>query len=71
MKWFLIVLLMASFLMSEEIGRYQLAVSTAISKKGKVYVVEAVIDTKTGKIIKRNKISLYDYGDKNGRRNKK
>ena len=71
MKWFLMVLLMASFLMSEEIGRYQLSVSTAISKKGKVYVVEAVIDTKTGKIIKRNKISLYDYGDKNGRRNKK
>ena len=71
MKWFLMVLLMASFLMSEEIGRYQLSVSTAVSKKGKIYVVEAVIDTKTGKIIKRNKISLYDYGDKNGRRNKK
>ncbi len=71
MKWFLMVLLMTSFLMSEEIGRYQLSVSTAVSKKGKVYVVEAVIDTKTGKIIKRNKISLYDYGDKNGRRNKK
>ena len=62
MKWFLMVLLMASFLMSEEIGRYQLSVSTAISKKGKVYVVEAVIDTKTGKVVKRNKISLYDYG---------
>ena len=51
MKWFLIVLLMASFLMSEEIGRYQLSVSTAVSKKGKVYVVEAVIDTKTGKSV--------------------
>ena len=62
MKWFLMVLLMASFLMSEEIGRYQLSVSTAISKKGKVYVVEAVIDTKTGKVVERNKISLYDYG---------
>ena len=62
MKWFLMVLLMASFLMSEEIGRYQLSVSTAISKKGKVYVVEVVIDTKTGNIVKRNKISLYDYG---------
>ena len=71
MKWFLMVLLMASFLMSEEIGRYQLSVSTAISKKGKVYVVEAVIDTKTGKVIKRNKISLYEYGEKNGRRSKK
>ena len=38
MKWFLMVLLMTSFLMSEEIGRYQLSVSTAVSKKGKVYV---------------------------------
>ena len=61
MKWFLIFLLMASFLMSEEIGRYQLAVSTAVSVKGKVYVVEAVIDTKTGEIIKRNKILLSKY----------
>ena len=52
---------MASFLMSEEIGRYQLSVSTAISKKGKVYVVEAVIDTKTGEIVKRNKILLSKY----------
>ena len=64
MKWFLIVLLMASFLMSEEIGRYQLAVSTAVTKKGNVYVVEAVIDTKTGEIVKRNKISLYNYNRK-------
>ena len=61
MKWFLIVLLMASFLMSEEIGRYQLSVSTAVSKKGKVYVVEAVIDTKTGEVVKRNKILLSKY----------
>ena len=71
MKWFLMVLLMASFLMSEEIGRYQLSVSTAVSKKGKIYVVEAVIDTKTGKIVKRNKISLYDYGKTNGEKGKK
>ena len=72
MKWFLIVLLMASFLMSEEIGRYQLSVSTAVSGKGKVYVVEAVIDTKTGEIVKRNKISLYNYNRKiNGEQTKK
>ena len=37
---------MSSFLMSEEIGRYQLSISTAVSKKGKVYVVETVIDRK-------------------------
>ena len=52
---------MASFLMSEEIGRYQLSVSTAVSAKGKVYVVEAVIDTKTGEVVKRNKILLSKY----------
>ena len=72
MKWFLMVLLMASFLMSEEIGRYQLSVSTAVSGKGKVFVVEAVIDTKTGEIVKRNKISLYNYNRKyNGGQTKK
>ena len=69
MKWFLIVLLMASFLMSEEIGRYQLSVSTAVSKKGKVYVVETVIDTKTGKIVKRKKkkASMYKLPYKGSR----
>ena len=56
---------MASFLMSEEIGRYQLSVSTAVAGKGNVYVIEAVIDTKTGEIVKRNKISLYNYNRKN------
>ena len=72
MKWFLIVLMMASFLMSEEIGRYQLSVSTAVSGKGNVYVIEAVIDTKTGEIVKRNKISLYNYNRKiNGGQSKK
>ena len=61
MKRFLIILLMISFMMSEEIGRYQLSVSTAVSGKGKVYVVEAVIDTKTGEVVKRNKILLSKY----------
>ena len=32
-----------------------------VSGKGNVYVIEAVIDTKTGEIVKRNKISLYNY----------
>ena len=45
----------------KEVGRYQLSTTTAISKKGSVYVVETVIDTKTGKIVKRKKISLSKY----------
>ena len=71
MKWFLIVLLMTTFLLSEEIGRYQIQIATYTSKKGIVYVVEAVLDTKTGKIVKRKKIkaSLYKlpYKDTRGR----
>ena len=61
MKWFLMVLLMASFLMSEEIGRYQLSVSTAVSKKGKIYIVETVLDTRTGKVVKRKRIYHTKY----------
>ena len=60
--------MLVSFLIStpnkveeEEVGRYQLSTTTAISKKGSVYVVETVIDTKTGKIVKRKKISLSKY----------
>ena len=67
MKRLLISLLMVSLLISapekveKEVGRYQLSTTTAISKKGSVYVVETVIDTKTGKIVKRKKISLSKY----------
>ena len=68
MKRLLISLLLVSFLISTpnkveetEVGRYQLSTTTAISKKGSVYVVETVIDTKTGKIVKRKKISLSKY----------
>ena len=62
---------MVSFLMSEEIGRYQLQIATYTSKKGFVYVVEAVLDTKTGKVVKRKRIkaSAYKlpYKDKRGK----
>ena len=63
MKRFLISLFLISFLISSdvEIGRYQLTVSMAISQKGKVYVIETVLDTKTGKIVDRKKISLSTY----------
>ena len=67
MKRLLISLLLVSLLISapekveKEVGRYQLSTTTAISKKGSVYVVETVIDTKTGIIVRRKKISLSKY----------
>ena len=63
MKRFLISLFLISFLISNdvEVGRYQLTVSSLTSSKGKVYVVETVLDTKTGKIVGRNKILLSRY----------
>ena len=44
-----------------EVGRYQLTVSSLTSSKGKVYVVETVLDTKTGKVIKRKRIYHTKY----------
>ena len=67
MKRFLIFLLLVSFvipnneLVEAEVGRYQLAVSTYTSLKGKVYIVETVLDTKTGKIVMRNRIYHTKY----------
>ena len=56
--------MLVSFLLPteiEEIGRYQLAVSIYESKKGTTYIVETVIDTKTGKIVKRKKKKASSY----------
>ena len=55
--------MLVSFLISAEIeiGRYQLAVSTYTSKKGTVYIIETVIDTKSGDIVKRKKIKASSY----------
>ena len=44
----------------KEVGRYQLEVTT-YALKGKVYIVEAVFDTKTGKVIKRRRIRSSKY----------
>ena len=44
-----------------KVGRYQLAVSTYTSPKGKVYIVETVLDTKTGKVVKRKRIYHTKY----------
>ena len=63
LEYILSIIIVISFLISSdvEIGRYQLTVSMAISQKGKVYVIETVLDTKTGKIVDRKKISLSTY----------
>ena len=67
MKRLLISLLMVSLLISapkkveKEVGRYQLELITYTNSKGKVYIVEAVFDTKTGKVIKRRKIISSKY----------
>ena len=63
MKKLLIGLLLISFLVSAEteIGRYQLETLVYESKKGKIYIVETVLDTKTGKVIKRRKIYHTKY----------
>tara|TARA_R100000234_G_C4881956_1_gene127750 strand:- start:271 stop:480 length:210 start_codon:yes stop_codon:yes gene_type:complete len=53
-----------SFLISsdvEEVGRYQLAVSIYENKKGTIYIVETVLDTKTGKVITRRKKKASSY----------
>ena len=70
MKRFFICLLLISFLVSaeteKEVGRYQLETTIYVSKKGITYIVETVLDTKTGKIVGRNKIllSMYNKVDK-------
>ena len=66
MKRFLVGLILISFLISNdveetEVGRYQLAVSTYTSQKGKVYIVETVLDTKTGKVVNRKRIYHTKY----------
>ena len=45
----------------KEVGRYQLETLVYTSKKGTVYIVETVLDTKTGDVVKRRKkkASLY------------
>ena len=70
MKRFLIGLVMLSFVVASlpekgkverEVGRYQISTILAESKKGKVYVVETILDTRTGKVVKRKKILLSRY----------
>ena len=73
MKKLLIGLLLVSFMVSaepekkEEVGRYKIEITTYVSKKGNVYVLETIFDTKLGKVIERKRFYHTKYGDKKRR----
>ena len=73
MKKLLIGLLLVSFMVSaepekkEEVGRYKIEVTTYVSKKGNVYVLETIFDTKTGKVVERKRYYHTNYGKKKRR----
>jgi len=65
----LIGLLLVSFMVSaepekKEVGRYKIEVTTYTSKKGNVYVLETIFDTKTGKVIDRKRFYHTKYRKK-------
>ena len=71
MKKFLIGLLLVSFLVSaetkevkEEVGRYKVEITTYVSKKGSVFILETIFDTKTGKVVERKRFYHTKYGKK-------
>ena len=62
-------LLLVSFMVSaepekKEVGRYKIEVTTYTSKKGNVYVLETIFDTKTGKVIDRKRFYHTKYRKK-------
>ena len=73
MKKILLALMMISFLISSEpeksVGRYDLKVVTYVSPKtGKLYIVETILDTKTGEVISRTKFFYKNYNKKKKRK---
>ena len=73
MKKLLLVLLLVSFMVGaktvtdevkKEVGRYKIEVTTYTSKKGSVFVLETVFDTKTGKVVERKRYYHTKYGKK-------
>ena len=69
MKKLLIGLLLVSFMVSaepekEEVGRYKIEVTTYVSKKGNIYVLETIFDTKTGKVVERKRFYHTKYRKK-------
>ena len=72
MKKLLIGLLLVSFMVSaepekEEVGRYKIEVTTYVSKKGNVYVLETIFDTKTGKVVEKKRFYHTKYKKTRGR----
>ena len=72
MKKLLIGLLLVSFMVSaepekEEVGRYKIEVTTYVSKKGNIFVLETTFDTKTGKVVERKRYYHTNYGKKKRR----
>ena len=72
MKKLLIGLLLVSFMVSaepekKEVGRYKIEVTTYTSKKGNVYVLETIFDTKLGKVVERKRYYHTNYGKKKRR----
>ena len=72
MKKFLIGLLLISFMVSaesekKEVGRYKIEVTTYVSKKGNIYVLETIFDTKLGKVVERKRYYHTNYGKKKRR----
>ena len=62
----IITLLMLSIVIAtpetkEVVGRYQIEVTTYTTPKNKIYILETVLDTKTGKIVSRKKIYHTNY----------
>ena len=75
MKKLLMGLLLVSFMVSaepekkEEVGRYKIEVTTYVSKKGNVYILETIFDTKLGKVVERKRFYHANYGKKKRRWN--
>ena len=68
MKKFLIGLLLVSFMVSaepkkEELGRYKIEITTYTSKKGNVFVLETIFDTRTGKVVERKRFYHTKYAE--------
>ena len=72
-RGFLIGLLLVSFMVGaktvtdevkKEVGRYKIEVTTYTSKKGSVFVLETIFDTKTGKVVDRKRFYHTKYGKK-------
>lgn len=63
MKYLILIIFCITLLHSEEnvIGRYDLETAVYTNKKGTVYIIETVLDTKTGKVIIRRKKKASSY----------